>query len=158
MSGTRARRMARVESAMRAIGITGEIVQLRDNTATAALAAAALGCDIGEIAKSLMFRRLDNHRPVLAVLSGAARVDITKLSRVCGGAVKKADADFVKAATGFEIGGVPPISHADSVLVIMDEGLKDYAKIWAAAGSAHAVFACTPVQLAATATVADIAE
>ena len=158
MNLSRAQRVARVEAALSAAGIDGEVVRLQENTATASAAAAALGCSTGEIAKSLMFRRAGGEDAVVAVLSGTARVCATKLSQFCGGEMMKADARFVKERTGFEIGGVPPVAHSPDIRVIMDTGLQQYEKVWAAAGSAHAVFAVTPAQLATVAAVADIAE
>lgn len=158
MNLSRTERVARVEAALSAAGIEGEVVRLEKNTATAPAAAAALGCSTGEIAKSLMFRRAGGEEAVVAVLSGTSRVCAIKLSQFCGGEMVKADAHFVKARTGFEIGGVPPVSHSPDIRVIMDVGLQQYEKVWAAAGSAHAVFAVTPSQLATVATVADIAE
>ncbi len=152
-------RVEKVAAALRRAGLDSPIHSLNDNTATAALAAAALNCEIGEIAKSLMFRTADNS-PVLAVLSGAVRVDVRKLSDAAGGKVKKADAEFVKTATGFEIGGVPPLGHDNVATIVMDSGLLRYVRVWAAAGSAFAVFPVAPSALAAAsgAIVADIAE
>ena len=160
MKNDRSARLARVREALSAAGLADNIRILQDNTATAAQAAQALGCAVGEIAKSLMFRRRRDDAPILAVLSGAARVDIKKLSRAVDGDVSKADADFVKTHSGYEIGGVPPLGHVHPPITIFDQGLQDYAVVWAAAGSPFAVFAAVPNALAnaAKATVADIAE
>lgn len=160
---TPAARTARVEkvaAALRSAGLDAEILQLRDNTATASQAAAALGCEVGEIAKSLLFRRVCDDSPVLALLSGAARADVGKLARAAGGEVRKADAAFVKTKTGFEIGGVPPLAHDCAPTTVMDSGLLRYSRVWAAAGSPFAVFPSAPAALAAAAgaIVADIAE
>ncbi|MGI9306659.1 MAG: YbaK/EbsC family protein [Gammaproteobacteria bacterium] len=157
MSAPRAERMARVQAAMRAAGIGGEIVQLRENTATAARAAEVLGCAAGEIAKSLVFRRLADDAMLVAVLSGAQRADTEKLAAAAGGKIAKADARFVLEKSGYEIGGVPPLGHDSAVPVFVESGMLRYEKMWAAAGSAHAVFAFAPAQLAARATAADFA-
>ena len=159
MNMPRAERVARVQKALLLAGLSDVVVPLQDNTATTAAAAAVLGCSQGEIAKSLMFRTHDN-RPILAVLAGDRRVCANKLSQVAGDVVVKANANFVKAATGYEIGGVPPLAHPPEVRVVVDVDLQRYETVWAAAGSAHAVFSANPVALAraAGAQIADIAE
>ena len=156
----RAERVAKVAAALQSAGLRAEILSLADNTATAAAAAAALGCEIGDIAKSLMFCRISDNAPVLAILGGDVRADIRKLSAAVNGKVKKANADFVKQNTGYEIGGVPPLAHLVSPLTIMDSGLLKKEKVWAAAGSPFAVFPSNPTALAkaAKAKIADIAE
>lgn len=157
----RTARVEKVAAALRRAGLDAPILSLRENTSTAALAAAALQCEVGEIAKSLMFRCVDDNSPVLAVLSGAVRVDVQKLSQAAGGkALIKANAAFVKEKTGFEIGGVPPLGHDCPLTVVVDSGLLRYSQVWAAAGSAFAVFPSAPSALAAAADaiIADIAE
>ena len=158
--GSRAARVEKVAAALRNAGLDAPVRFLQENTATAALAAAALGCEVGEIAKSLMFRRASDNAPVLAILSGAVRADVKKLSLALGCEVLKADAAFVQAKTGFEIGGVPPLGHDCAPIAVMDSGLLRYARVWAAAGSAFAVFPSAPSALAAAAgaVVSDITE
>ncbi len=148
---------ARVRAALDALSLDCEILTLPDSTRTAAEAAAAIGCSVGEIAKSLVFRAGD--RAVVAVLSGDSRLDPGKLADALGEEVGRADAGFVRAATGFAIGGVPPLGHAAPVPVFMDRGLFRFDRVWAAAGSPFSVFAITPALLhrAAGATIADIA-
>lgn len=160
MNMLRAERVARVKKALAQAGIIEAIVALEANTATATQAAAALGCSQGEIAKSLMFRCKSDNRPILAVLSGDQRVCADKLASVVGDAVIKADAHFVKTVTGYEIGGVPPLAHHANVTVVVDVSLQRYQTVWAAAGSAYAVFSASPKALAqaAGAQIADIAE
>ena len=160
MTSARAARIAKTAAALRDAGLDADILQLQSNAATAAQAAAALNCRIGEIAKSLMFRRIADNAPVLALVGGDSRADLQKLSLAAGGKVQKADATFVKEKTGFEIGGVPPIGHDCAPLALMDSGMMRHQKIWAAAGSAFAVFPSSPARLAAAtnAIVADIAE
>ena len=146
----------RVRAALDALSLDCEIVTLPDSTRTAAEAAAAVGCSVGEIAKSLVFRA--GERAVVAIMSGDHRLDTAKLGNVLGEKVGRADADFVRAATGFAIGGVPPLGHATPVPVFMDTGLFRFERIWAAAGSPFSVFAIEPVCLrdAGGSTVVDL--
>ena len=146
----------RVRAALEALSLECEVLTLPDSTRTAAEAAAAVGCSVGEIAKSLVFRA--GERAVVAILSGDHRLDTGKLAAALGEAVSRADADFVRAATGFAIGGVPPLGHATRVPVYMDADLFRFGRIWAAAGSPFSVFAIEPARLrdAGGATVADL--
>lgn len=137
-------------------------VLLEDSARTAREAADALGVAVGQIAKSIIFRRLPDGAAVLVVASGDRRVDERKVAAlVCaeGQQLGRADAAFVKAGTGFSIGGVAPVAHAGPVLTLIDQELSRFETIWAAAGHPHAVFALTPQQLAALtqAPVADVA-
>jgi prolyl-tRNA editing enzyme YbaK/EbsC (Cys-tRNA(Pro) deacylase)/predicted Fe-S protein YdhL (DUF1289 family) len=113
---------------------------------TAQQAADALGVALGQIAKSIIFRRLSDDAAVLVITSGDRRVDQNKVEALVG-PLGRADAAFVKAATGFSIGGVAPIAHAKAVVTLMDEDLFRFDDIWAAAGHPHAVFQLTPNQL-----------
>jgi prolyl-tRNA editing enzyme YbaK/EbsC (Cys-tRNA(Pro) deacylase) len=132
----------RVEAALRAGGAVGEIRELDDSARTAAEAAAALGVPIGAIVKSLVF--LADGSAVLVLASGDHQVDTTKLARVLGvEAVKRADADLVRAATGFPIGGVAPIGHPEPLRTVVDQHLATFESVWAAAGTPHAVFPTT---------------
>ena len=146
----------RVRAALDALALDCEVVTLPGSTRTAEEAAAAVGCSVGEIAKSLVFRA--GERAVVAVMSGDNRLDTAKLGEALGEAVSRADADFVRAATGFAIGGVPPLGHATPVPVFMDAELFRFERIWAAAGSPFSVFAIEPGRLrdAGGATVADL--
>ena len=146
----------RVRAALEAASLECEILTLPDSTRTAAEAAAAVGCTVGEIAKSLVFQA--EERAVVAIMSGDHRLDTGKLGAALGEAVSRADADFVRAATGYAIGGVPPLGHATPVPVFMDAGLFRFERIWAAAGSPFSVFAVEPGRLrdAGGATVADL--
>lgn len=138
--------VARVAEALRAAGLPNEILELSESTRSSAEAAAALGCDVAQIAKSVVFRS-GAGRAVLVVASGANRVDEGKLAALLGDRILKADADFVRARTGFVIGGVAPIAHASPPHVFLDEDLFAFARIYAAAGSPFAVFALTPDEL-----------
>ena len=110
-----------------------------DGTRTAQDAAAAIGCSVGQIVKSLVFVRGDE--PVLVLCSGANTVDAERLG------LAKADADVVRRATGFAIGGVPPVGHRTKPIVLIEERLMAFAEIWAAAGTPNAVFRLTPADL-----------
>ena len=126
---------------------------------TCAEAAAALGVATGQIAKSVIFRRKADDRAVLVVASGDRRVDTAKVTALVG-AVGRADADFVKARTGFSIGGVAPLAHAEPPVVLVDRTLFRFDAVWAAAGHPHGVFCATPDQLLALAgaPAADVVE
>jgi len=122
------------------LGGTGEIVVLPDSVHTAALAAEALGCEVGAIANSLLFDA--DGSPVLILTSGAHRVDTDKVAAVTG-PLKRAKPDFVRRHTGQVIGGVSPIAHPTTVPTWLDTALKQYAVVWAAAGHPAAVFSTT---------------
>ena len=130
-----------------ALGDAFEVLEFDATTRTAADAAAAIGCTVAEIAKSLIFRALGSNRPVLVVASGVNRVDEMKVAEAVGEKIARADADFVREATGFAIGGVPPIGHAKPPTVLIDQSLMALAEIWAAAGTPNAVFRLTPSDL-----------
>jgi prolyl-tRNA editing enzyme YbaK/EbsC (Cys-tRNA(Pro) deacylase) len=129
-----------------------------EGTRTAAEAAAAVGCDVAQIVKSLIFRRASG-AAVLVVASGRNRVDEKKVEQLLGEPIGKADAAFVREATGFAIGGVPPAGHASPVETIVDEDLLAYDEVWAAAGTPRDVFTTTPDRLVAMTggRVADVA-
>jgi prolyl-tRNA editing enzyme YbaK/EbsC (Cys-tRNA(Pro) deacylase) len=131
--------VARVAELLRSSGATGEPVQLTDSARTAAEAAAALGCEVGAIASSLVFTA--DGEPLLVMTSGAHRVDTDLVARTLGvQKVRRADADTVRSATGYAIGGVAPIGHPAPLRTLVDTDLARYDVIWAAAGHPHAVF------------------
>jgi prolyl-tRNA editing enzyme YbaK/EbsC (Cys-tRNA(Pro) deacylase) len=138
---------ARVQQALRERGLDVEVRQVPDSTRTAQEAAVALGCDVGQIAKSLVFRGERSGEPVLVIASGADRVDEERLAKAIGEPVAKPDADFVRARTGFGIGGVPPLGHAEPIRTLVEERLLAFEPIWAAAGTPHAVFPLTGDEL-----------
>jgi prolyl-tRNA editing enzyme YbaK/EbsC (Cys-tRNA(Pro) deacylase) len=115
-------------------------------TRTADDAAAAIGCKVAEIAKSLMFRSASG-RSVLVIASGANRVDEKKVAALIGERIGRADAEFVREATGFAIGGVPPVGNATPSIALIDEALMGFNEIWAAAGTPNAIFRLTPADL-----------
>ncbi|MGA7146985.1 MAG: YbaK/EbsC family protein [Microbacterium sp.] len=131
-----------VHDALRAAGITGEIVVLPDAASTAALAASALGIDVGAIANSLVF--WSDGEPLLVMTSGAHRVDTTALAdRLGRERIARATVDQVREATGQAIGGVAPTGHPAPLVTVVDEDLAAFAEIWAAGGTPHTVFPLT---------------
>ena len=141
----------RVAQALRQAGHAHMPVMLDDAARTAQQAADALGIDVGQIAKSIIFRRKADDAAGLVITSGDRRVDEKKVEAlVCaevGGKLGRADADFVKAKTGFSIGGVSPVGHAIPPVTLIDRELFRFAEIWAAAGHPHGVFRLTPADL-----------
>jgi prolyl-tRNA editing enzyme YbaK/EbsC (Cys-tRNA(Pro) deacylase) len=137
----------KVQDALRALGFQFEVVELPASTRSAAEAANSVGCQVGQIAKSLVFKTKHTQRPVLVIASGANRVDEAKIGELAGEPIEKADADFVREHTGFVIGGVPPVGHLELLLTFIDEDLILYKEIWAAAGTPHAVFCLIPQDL-----------
>ena len=140
------RNVVRVVEAGASIGLAVEPVRFPEGTKTAIDAANAIGCDVGQIVKSLIFA-VDGE-VVLAYVSGANQLDEAKLAEAAGGLqCSRVDADAVRAATGFPIGGVPPFGHATRLRVFIDPDLLGYDVVWAAAGTWHDVFSLTPQQL-----------
>ncbi len=123
------------------------IVYLERAARTSAEAAAAVGCRVDQIAKSLVFRRATSGGPLLVIASGANRVDEVRVAGLVGEALGKADADFVRTHTGFVIGGVAPLAHPAPLVTLIDEHLLTWERIWAAAGHPHTVFPLTPSEL-----------
>jgi prolyl-tRNA editing enzyme YbaK/EbsC (Cys-tRNA(Pro) deacylase) len=137
----------RVEKFLDQFGMAFEIRILSDAVRTAKLAADALECDVAQIANSLIFRDVDGDRPVLIMCAGDRRVDLHKVKAQTGIDLCKADAEFVRWQTGFAIGAVPPVAHANPVRCLLDASLQRHAEIWAAAGTPESVFCMTPDQL-----------
>lgn len=136
----------RVMSVAADLGLAIEVRVFPEGTRTAEDAAAAIGVEVGQIVKSLVF--LLDGAPVMALVSGANRLDETRLAAVLGGqSVGRADAEAVRAATGFPIGGVPPFGHPSVLPTAIDEDLLTYDEVWAAAGTPRDVFALTPEEL-----------
>lgn len=139
--------VARVRAYLNAHGWSGQIVRFDQSTRTAQDAATAIGCDVAQIVKSLVFQTQPGHQPVLVLTSGANRVDETALEQALGASIGKANATFVRDQTGYAIGGVPPVAHTQSITTLIDQDLMQFAVIWAAAGHPHAVFELTPAEL-----------
>jgi len=123
------------------------VLELPDSTRTAQEAADAIGCEVAQIAKSIIFRRKSANAPLLVVASGVNRVNEKKIAAEIGDKLEKADADFVRERTGFVIGGVAPVGHAEPIMTVIDEDLLQFETLWAAAGHPKAVFRLTPDQL-----------
>jgi prolyl-tRNA editing enzyme YbaK/EbsC (Cys-tRNA(Pro) deacylase) len=137
----------KVQQALNAIGMQLEVVELPDSTRTSVEAAQAIGCQVGQIAKSIIFQALASQRPIMVIASGPNRVNEKVIETLIGEAIGKADADFVRQRTGFVIGGVPPVGHIEQIETFIDADLMQYPEIWAAAGTPHAVFRLTPADL-----------
>jgi prolyl-tRNA editing enzyme YbaK/EbsC (Cys-tRNA(Pro) deacylase) len=137
----------KIQDALRRLGGAHEVVEMAETTRTAKEAAQALGCSVEQIAKSIVFRARESGRAVLVIASGPNRVNEAVIAALIGEAVEKPDADFVLAQTGFVIGGVPPLGHAQLLTTFIDQDLLRYPEIWAAAGTPHAVFRLTPDDL-----------
>ena len=148
----------RVGAALLAAGHADTIRAFPDGTRSAADAAAAVGCDVAAIAKSIVFRA--GSRPVLVIASGANRVDMAKVATATGLSVKRAEGSWVRDVTGFAIGGVAPVAHLTPPVVLLDRDLLALDRVWAAAGSPMHVFATTPADLLriSGATDADVRE
>ena len=138
----------KVQAALAARGFSFEVQELNQSTRTAAEAAAAIGCDVAQIAKSILFRGESSGRAVLVIASGTNRVDEKAVAELLGEQPGKADADFVRQQTGFVIGGVPPIGHDKPITTFIDEDILAFDTIWAAAGTPFAVFRLDPKSLA----------
>lgn len=137
----------RTAGLLEAAGIVAEIVEFEQATRTSADAAAAIGCSVAEIAKSVVFRGLQTGRAVVVVASGANRVGESRVSEAIGEPLGRADPDFVRAHTGYVIGGVAPIGHPGPTTVVLDEDLKRFECVWAAAGTPFSVFPLSPAAL-----------
>ncbi len=138
----------RVAALLRAIGHDKPVVMLPSTGKTSAEAAACLGCEVAEIAKSIVFRRLEDDAAIMVIASGADRIDEARVAAIAG-PIGKANARFVKERIGYAIGGVCPIGHVTSSVILIDEKLFGFDSVWAAAGHPHAVFNLTPAQLQA---------
>lgn len=137
----------RVQDTLKSKGFACEVIELPEKTRTSQEAAQAIGCQVGQIVKSLIFKGKHTQKPILVVASGPNRVNEKKLSERVSEPIEKADADYVRERTGFAIGGVPPIGHVERLETFIDEDLLHYEEIWAAAGNPHAVFKLTPSDL-----------
>jgi len=132
--------VVRVQAALAAAGLASGIVELPGAARTARAAAGFLGCEVGQIANSLVFRGASSGEPLLAMSSGARRVDLQRLAALAGEPIGKADAEYVRRHTGFAIGGVAPVGHSQPLRTFVEQSLAAYGEIWAAAGHPHTVF------------------
>lgn len=136
----------RVQDALDAAGIDTRIVEYDVPARTSAEAAAVLGCTVAQIAKSLVFRGRSG-TPILVIASGANRVDEQKIAALAGEPIAKADAAFVREATGYAIGGIPPLAHQNALRAFVDRNLLSYDTVYAAGGTPHAMFPIAPADL-----------
>ncbi len=137
----------KVQQVLDALGMRLQVVELPASTRTAGEAAQAVGCQVGQIVKSLVFKAKRSERPILVIASGQNRVDEKRIEALIGEPLGKADADFVRQRTGFVIGGVPPVGHGEKLLTFIDQDLLQFDELWAAAGTPHAVFRLKPAEL-----------
>ncbi|MBS0634252.1 MAG: YbaK/EbsC family protein [Verrucomicrobia bacterium] len=138
-----------VQEALEQKGLTCKVVELTSSTRTANDAAATIGCEVGQIVKSLLFRTKQTNLPVLILVSGKNRVDEKAIELVIGEKIEKADAAFTREITGFAIGGIPPVGHSQKIEhVFIDQDLFCYETVWAAAGTPFAVFSMPSTALA----------
>jgi prolyl-tRNA editing enzyme YbaK/EbsC (Cys-tRNA(Pro) deacylase) len=137
----------RTAQLLRDAGIDTRVVEFEQPTRTSAEAAAAIGCSVAEIAKSIVFRGATSGEAIIVVACGDNRVSEAKVATHVGESLARADADFVRIATGYAIGGVAPMGHARPVKLLLDKDLQRFATVWAAAGTPFSVFPLTPVQL-----------
>jgi prolyl-tRNA editing enzyme YbaK/EbsC (Cys-tRNA(Pro) deacylase) len=137
----------KVQDTLRVLGFDLTVIEHAESTRTAQEAAERVGVTLGQIVKSLIFKGKVTGKPILVLTSGANRVDEKRIRDYAGEKIERADADFVRDATGYAIGGVPPIAHARQMETYLDEDLLQYDLIWAAAGTPNAVFELTPDEL-----------
>ena len=137
----------RVQDAADALGLGVTVRIMEQATRTAEEAAATCGCMVGQIVKSLIFKGEDSGRAILLLVSGANRVHEKRTARAIGEAITRPDAAFVREATGYAIGGIPPLGHSGPVATWLDADLLQYETVWAAAGTPNAIFAVDPARL-----------
>jgi prolyl-tRNA editing enzyme YbaK/EbsC (Cys-tRNA(Pro) deacylase) len=137
----------KVQDALVALGSHALVIEHENPGRTAAEAALLLRCDIAQIAKSIIFKNAVTGRSVLVITSGANRVDEKKVTAILGDTLAKADAAFVREQTGFAIGGVPPLAHANPGAILLDEDLLKFDQVFPAGGTPHAMFAIDPNEL-----------
>lgn len=149
-----------VQAALSAAGLECEVKELPASTRTASEAAAAIGCSVPEIAKSIIFKAADSGRAILVIAAGHNRVEESTIAGILGETLTKASAEFVRDASGYAIGGVPPIGHKNRLETFIDRDLLTLDCVWAAAGTPNSVFCILPAQLVqiTQGRVADVAE
>src|SRR5262245_4126292 len=137
----------KIQDVLAALGTDFEVIELPSATRTAVEAAAAIGCSVEQIAKSILFWTVKDKKPVMVIASGVNRVNEARIADCVGEPIEKADAAYVRQRTGFVIGGVPPIGHAEPIYTIIDEDLLKLGELWAAAGTPHSVFKLSATDL-----------
>ncbi|WKZ34166.1 MAG: YbaK/EbsC family protein [Anaerolineales bacterium] len=130
----------KIQNLLNSLGYSYTIIEHAESTRTAQEAADRAGCELGQIVKSLIFKGKESGKPILVLTSGPNRANEKRISEYAGESIGKADADFVRAVTGFAIGGVPPLGHIEKMETYIDEDFLQYPTIWAAAGTPNAIF------------------
>ena len=130
----------KIQDQLKELGFNYTVIEHAESTRTAQEAANRAGCELGQIVKSLIFKGQESGKPILVLTSGANRVDEKRISGYAGEPIGRADADFVRAVTGFAIGGVPPFGHLLIMDTYLDEDFLQFETIWAAAGTPKAIF------------------
>jgi len=137
----------KIQELLNSLGYDYLVMEHAESTRTAQEAADRAGCELGQIVKSLIFQGKTSGKPILVLTSGANRVDEKRISEYADEPIRRASVEFVRSVTGFAIGGVPPIGHAQKMETYLDEDLQQYLVIWAAAGTPNAIFKLTPSDL-----------
>ncbi len=130
----------KIQNILRGLGSNAKVIEFSESTRTAQEAADRVGCRLGQIVKSLIFKGRTSNKGILVLTSGSNRVDENMISQYAGEAIGRADPEFVRAMTGFAIDGIPPVGHAQPLETYIDEDLLQYTNVWAAAGTPNAVF------------------
>jgi len=130
----------KIQNLLNSLGYNYNVIEHVESTRTAVEAAERAGCELGQIVKSLIFKGKETGKPIIVLTSGVNRVDEKRIREYAGEGIGKADADFVRAVTGFAIGGVPPLGHVQKIETYMDEDFLQYDSVWAAAGTPNAIF------------------
>src|SRR5215203_3469937 len=130
----------KIQDQLNLLGYDYQVIEHAESTRTAQEAADRAGCELGQIVKSLIFKGKESGKPILVLTSGVNRVDGKRISTYAEEGIGRADADFVRAVTGFTIGGVPPLGHIQKMETYIDEDFLQYQTIWAAAGTPNAIF------------------
>ena len=137
----------KIQDLLNSLGYNLRVIEYAESTRTAQEAADRAGCELGQIVKSLIFKGKTTNKPILVLTSGANRVDEKRIREYAGEAIGKADADFVRAVTGYAIGGVPPLGHVQKMETYIDEDFLQFQTVWAAAGTPNAIFELTTEDL-----------
>lgn len=137
----------RVQNILQNYNLSTKVVEFANTTRTSREAANVIGCEIAQIAKTLIFKSAKSNQPICIIASGKNRIDEKKVEQYIGESIEKPDADFVLKHTGFVIGGVPPIGYKFNIQTLIDEDLAEYEIIWAAAGTPYSVFEISPKDL-----------
>lgn len=137
----------KVQEALKKYSIEVKVVQFTETTKTSQDAAKLIGCELAQIAKTIIFKGKNSNNPICVIASGIHRINEKRIEELIGEPLGKATPDFVLEKTGFVIGGVPPIGHATQMTIFIDDALLKYNELWVAAGNPHAVFKLTPQEL-----------